>query len=40
MNRGLSVPVTYSLLRPGAEHSELRKAALLGWTVELLQACS
>ena len=38
LNRGISVPVTFSLLRPGSPAARLREAALLGWTVEFLQA--
>ena len=38
MNRGLSVPVSYSVLKPNATQAELEQAALLGWTVEFLQA--
>ena len=38
MNRGLSVPVSYSVLKPNATQDELEQAALLGWTVEFLQA--
>ena len=38
MNRGLSVPHTYSLLAPHSSQRELDLASLLGWTVELLQA--
>ena len=36
MNRGLSVPATYQLLAPTT--TQLHLAAVLGWTVELLQA--
>ena len=38
MNRGLSVPHTLSLLKPGASARELELASVLGWTVEMLQA--
>jgi len=38
MNRGLSVPVSYQVLVPAAAAQELHLAALLGWTVEFLQA--
>jgi len=38
MNRGLSVPATYQLLVPTTTSSQLHLAAVLGWTVELLQA--
>jgi len=38
LNRGISVPVTYSILHPSASASRLVEAALLGWTVEFLQA--
>jgi len=39
MNRGLSVPATYQLLSPNTTTTtQLQLAAVLGWTVELLQA--
>jgi len=38
MNRGLSVPVSYAVLTPNATQADLEKAAILGWTVEFLQA--
>jgi len=38
MNRGLSVPVSYAVLKPNATQADLEKAAILGWTVEFLQA--
>ena len=37
MNRGLSVPVSYAVLKPNATQADLEKAAILGWTVEFLQ---
>lgn len=38
LNRGLSVPVSYEVLVPAATAQELHLAAILGWTVEFLQA--
>ena len=38
MNRGLSVPHTYSLLVPDCSDRDLELASVLGWTVEMLQA--
>jgi len=38
MNRGLSVPHTYSILVPQCQRRDLELASVLGWTVELLQA--
>ena len=37
MNRGLSVPHTYSILVPQCQRRDLELASVLGWTVELLQ---
>lgn len=38
LNRGISVAVTYSLLCPTASKEQLKQSAILGWTVEFLQA--
>lgn len=37
-NRGLVVPATYRLLRPSHSADDLRRAYILGWCVEFLQA--
>ena len=38
MNRGLSVPHTYSLLVPDCQERDIHLANVLGWSVEMLQA--